>query len=86
MARDTSILAESGYDNVVDFARAEYGIDKTDGFENYTVDIMPDWAEATIEKVKRKGYLNGDGEDGYGLTKSMIRLLVIMDNAGCFGD
>lgn len=29
MARDTSILAESGYDNVVDFARAEYGIDKT---------------------------------------------------------
>lgn len=29
VARDTSILAESGYDNVVDFARAEYGIDKT---------------------------------------------------------
>lgn len=29
MARDTSILAESKYDNVVDFARAEYGIDKT---------------------------------------------------------
>ena len=29
VARDTNILAESGYDNVVDFARAEYGIDKT---------------------------------------------------------
>lgn len=29
VARDTSILAESQYDNVVDFARAEYGIDKT---------------------------------------------------------
>lgn len=29
VARDTSILAESGYDNVVDFARVEYGIDKT---------------------------------------------------------
>lgn len=29
VTRDTSILAESGYDNVVDFARAEYGIDKT---------------------------------------------------------
>ena len=29
VARDTSILAESRYDNVVDFARAEYGIDKT---------------------------------------------------------
>ena len=29
VARDTSILAESGYGNVVDFARAEYGIDKT---------------------------------------------------------
>ena len=29
VARDTSILAESGYDNVIDFARAEYGLDKT---------------------------------------------------------
>lgn len=29
VARDTSILAESKYENVVDFARAEYGIDKT---------------------------------------------------------
>ena len=29
VARDTNILAESGYKNVVDFARAEYGIDKT---------------------------------------------------------
>lgn len=29
VARDTSILAESQYDNVVDFARAEYGLDKT---------------------------------------------------------
>ena len=29
VARDTSILAESQYDNVVYFARAEYGIDKT---------------------------------------------------------
>lgn len=29
VARDTSILAESQYENVVDFARAEYGIDKT---------------------------------------------------------
>ena len=70
----------------MDIIRTLVIIDKTDGFENYTVDVMPSWAEATIEKVKRKGYLNGDGEDGYGLTKSMIRLLVIMDNAGCFGD
>ena len=70
----------------MDIIRTLVIIDKTDGFENYTVDIMPSWAEATIEKAKRKGYLNGDGEDGYGLTKSMIRLLVIMDNAGCFGD
>lgn len=29
VARDTNILVESQYDNVVDFARAEYGIDKT---------------------------------------------------------
>lgn len=29
VARDTDILKESGYDNVVDFAQAEYSIDKT---------------------------------------------------------
>lgn len=29
VARDTNILAESGYANVTDFAKAEYGIDKT---------------------------------------------------------
>ena len=29
VARDTEILKESGYGNVVDFAKAEYGIDKT---------------------------------------------------------
>ena len=28
-ARDTNILAESGYKSVVDFAQAEYNIDKT---------------------------------------------------------
>lgn len=29
VARDTNVLAESGYDNVVDFAHGEYNIDKT---------------------------------------------------------
>lgn len=29
VARDTRILSESGYDSVVEFAKAEYGIDKT---------------------------------------------------------
>lgn len=29
VARDTDILSQSEYDNVVDFAKAEYGIDKT---------------------------------------------------------
>ena len=29
VARDTNILAESGYATVTDFAKAEYGIDKT---------------------------------------------------------
>ena len=29
VARDTNVLAESGYATVTDFAKAEYGIDKT---------------------------------------------------------
>lgn len=68
----------------MDMIRLLVIIDNTRGFENYTVDIMPDWAEATVDKVKRKGFLSGTDGEELELTKDMIRLLVVMDNAGCF--
>ena len=49
-----------------------------------TVKECPDWAQATIQKLVKKGYLNGNGE-GLDLSADMIRLLVIHDRAGLFG-
>ena len=61
-------------------------IDNANGFEGYTVDSIPDWAAPTIEKIKKKGYLSGIDDDDLGLTKNMIRILVILDKSGAFGD
>lgn len=41
------------------------------------------WAVPTVEKLMRKGYLNGDGT-GLDLSRDMLRLLVINDRAGCY--
>lgn len=49
-----------------------------------TIKECPDWAQATIQKLIKKGYLNGNGE-GLDLSADMIRLLVIHDRAGLFG-
>lgn len=49
-----------------------------------TVKECPSWAQATIQKLVKKGYLNGNGE-GLDLSADMIRLLVIHDRAGVFG-
>lgn len=49
-----------------------------------TVKECPDWAQATIQKLVKKGYLNGNGE-GLDLSADMVRLLVIHDRAGVFG-
>lgn len=51
---------------------------------NYMDENMPDWARPTIQKLLDKGYLNGTGDNELGLTMSIIRVLVIMDNAGVF--
>lgn len=48
-----------------------------------TVKECPSWAQATIQKLMKKGYLNGNGE-GLDLSDDMIRLLVIHDRAGVF--
>lgn len=48
-----------------------------------TVKECPSWAQATIQKLMKKGFLNGNGE-GLDLSEDMIRLLVILDRAGAF--
>lgn len=46
---------------------------------------LPAWAQATIRKLVDKGYLQGNGV-GLDLSHDMVRMLVILDRAGMFGE
>lgn len=46
----------------------------------------PAWAMDTLKKLNRKKLLVGKGDAGLDLTEDMLRLLVVMDRAGAFGD
>lgn len=51
---------------------------------NYMDDNMPSWAKPSIQKIMDKGYISGVADNELGLTMEMIRMIVILDNAGCF--
>lgn len=49
-------------------------------------DDMPDWAKPTISKLVKRGYLKGEGGGVLDLSEDAIKLLVINDRAGLYGD
>ena len=49
-------------------------------------DNMPDRAKPTVTKLMRKGYLKGDNEGKLMLDDNMLRILVINDRAGIYGE
>ena len=49
-------------------------------------DNMPEWAKPTVTKLMRKGYLKGDNEGKLMLYDNMLRILVINDRAGIYGE
>ena len=51
---------------------------------DYIDENMPDWAKPTIQKMKDKGFLQGDEEGRLGLTMEMLRLFVTNDRAGVY--
>jgi N-acetylmuramoyl-L-alanine amidase CwlA len=51
-----------------------------------TVEICPDYAQPSINKLISKGYLKGDEKGNLSLSKDMLRILVILDRAGVFGE
>lgn len=51
---------------------------------NYMDSNMPEWAKPTVQKLMNKGYLSGVAENALGLTMDMLRIFVVMDNAGVF--
>lgn len=50
-----------------------------------TVAECPAWAQDTIQKLIDKGYLTGDGKS-LDLSHDMVRMLVINDRAGMYGE
>jgi len=66
--------------------------DKMGVYENaaikwaYNDGNLPSWARGTVKKLTGKGYLYGNDKNSLELSYLMIRLLVILDRAGCFGE
>lgn len=50
-----------------------------------TIEEMPNYAVTTIKKLVQKGYLKGN-DNGFDLSLDMVRMLVILDRAGMFGE
>ena len=49
-------------------------------------DNMPEWAKPTVTKLMAKGYLNGDEDGKLNLDENMLRMLVINNRAGIYGE
>lgn len=49
-------------------------------------DDMPDWAKPTVSKLVKKGYLKGEGSGVLNLTEDTLKVLVVNDRAGCYGE
>lgn len=49
-------------------------------------DDMPDWAKPTVSKLVKKGYLKGEGGGALNLTEDTLKVLVVNDRAGCYGE
>lgn len=53
---------------------------------NYVDENMPEWAVPTITKLIRKGYLLGNENGELGLTNEILRMLVVNDRTGIYGE
>jgi len=49
-------------------------------------DDMPDWAKPTIAKLVRKGFLKGDCDGAHNLSEDALKVFVINDRAGLYGE
>lgn len=63
---------------------AENDGEEEDEVRYNTVAECPSWAQATIQKLVKKGFLSGDGKN-LDLSHDMVRMLVINDRAGVYG-
>ena len=47
---------------------------------------MPEWAKPTVSKLVRQGYLVGEGGGVLDLTEDTLKVFVVNDRAGLYGD
>lgn len=47
-------------------------------------DDLPDWAQPTVSKLMKKGYLKGEGDGVLNLSEDTLKVLVINDRAGLY--
>lgn len=77
------------YDKIAGYGRPDYSLVPNDEEETEvrynTVAECPSWAQKTIQKLVDAKFLNGDGT-GLDLSYDMIRMFVILDRAGVFGE
>lgn len=87
------LVAEGNYDNMVKLRRIPVNYEKIRGFvcpryekeddmRFHTLEEVPGYARATIEKLTADGSLRGISEDDLGLSEELIRILVILDRRG----
>ena len=85
------LAVEGNFDNGVKLRRFPVNWEKLRGFicpkgedvmRYHTLDEIPDYAKATIEKLVKDRSLRGITEDDLGLTEDLVRTLVILDRRG----
>lgn len=91
------LVVEGNYDNAVKLRRVSIDGEKLRGFvcprydslvkeetmdRYHTIDDVPNYARATIEKLTSDGSLRGIAEDDLGLSEELVRILVILDRRG----
>lgn len=53
---------------------------------NYIDGNMPQWARPTIQKLLNKGYLKGNEQGELELNDTMLKIFVVNDRAGLYGE
>lgn len=86
------LVVEGNYDNAVKLRRVPLDwkllrgfvcpVREVEAMRYRTIDQVPEFARATIEKLTADGSLLGLSEDDLGLTEDLVRTLVILDRRG----
>ena len=59
--------------------------EETEMIYNYIDENMPQWARETVQKLVDKGYLKGNEKGELGLNDTLLKIFVVNDRAGLYG-